>query len=248
MERCLGPRGGFGVEADSLAPESPWFHGFQRVLRLNVRPGGRVHSSVYGLRLAANPNVGKSLHDGRGGVTLTRTLSSSAQNPVRHKLSVRPFFSAWLAGWVAWLVLADNSGWREMLAGAASSAIAIVAVAVFLLRSRVTFSIRAKFLKEAVHVPKQLAADTWLLLLTIVRRVAGSRPASGVMAVPFRRGGNGPSSRARRALAITYLTVTPNTLVLGISEDKRIFLFHAIAPRPLPSFMTRLGAHPESEA
>lgn len=166
---------------------------------------------------------------------------------MRRKLSLRPFLFTWLACWVFWLVLSDSTGWREMLVGAASAAVALVAVAAFLRETGVRFTIRWSFLKEAIQVPRQLVADTGLLLLVVLRRMSGARSRSGIMAVAFRRGADSPPSRARRAFATTLLTVTPNTLVLGISEKDGVFLFHTVVPRPLPPFLIRLGAQPESE-
>lgn len=165
---------------------------------------------------------------------------------MRRKVSVRPLFFTWVACWVFWLILADSTGWREMLIGAASCAVALVAVTAFLLQNRIRFAMRWRFLVEAIHVPKQLVSDTGLLLLVVLRRASGRRGRSGIMGVAFRRGGDTPPSRARRAFAITSLTVTPNTLVLGIT-DEQLFLYHTMVPRPLPAFLIRLGAEPEHE-
>lgn len=167
---------------------------------------------------------------------------------MRRKLSLRLFLFSWLACWVFWLVLSDSTGWREILVGAACAAVTLVAVAAFLRETGVRFTIRWSFLKETIHVPRQLVADTGLLLLVVLRRMFGARSRSGIMAVAFRRGADSPPSRARRAFAITLLTVTPNTLVLGISQKNGVLFFHTVVPRPLPPFLIRLGAQPQSES
>jgi multisubunit Na+/H+ antiporter MnhE subunit len=149
--------------------------------------------------------------------------------------------------WLFWVVLTDNTGWREMTCGAGAAAISMVATILFVWKIKANFRPRAKFLQQAVYVPGHVVTDTGRLVLTVVRRIFGARPASGIMAVPFRRGANMPSSRMRRALAITYFTTTPNTLVLGISQEPELFLFHTIVPTPLPQFMERMGAEPEHE-
>ena len=166
---------------------------------------------------------------------------------MRRRRLLRRFIFTGLALWAFWLILTDNAGLREMLCGAAATAVAITVLVVFVLRTGGHFTVRWEFLKESVHIPKQLLADTGTLLLAVARRMGGARPPSGILAVPFRRGGNRPTSRARRAFAITYLTTTPNTLVLGILEQEGLFLFHTIVPKPFPQFMVRLGAEPERE-
>lgn len=153
-----------------------------------------------------------------------------------------------VATWLFWLILTNNTGWREMACGAGAAAISMVATVLFVWKIKASFRMRAEFLNGAVRVPQQLATDTGLLVTTVARRLAGARAASRIMVVPFRRGENMPTSRMRRALAITYLTTTPNTLVLGISKDPELFLFHTIVPMPLPQFMERMGAEPEREA
>jgi len=134
-----------------------------------------------------------------------------------------------------------------MVIGGCASTISLLALAVFVHKTKWTFRVRLKFLKEAIHVPPQLFTDTGLLALTVARLLIGARPASGIVAVHFCRGSNMPSSRMRRALATTYLTVTPNTLVLGILRDPELLVFHRMVARPLPRFMERMGAEPESE-
>lgn len=167
---------------------------------------------------------------------------------MRRKLSFRPFIFTWVACWVSWLVLTDNTGWREMAVGAISSAITLAAVISFAIRTRAKYEMRGKFLREAVHVPEILVQGLWVLLEATGRRLVRARVPSGVAVVRFRPGTDDAASRARRALAVTYLTLAPNNLVFGILREKEIFFFHTVIPQPLPPFVVRLGAEPESES
>ncbi len=167
---------------------------------------------------------------------------------MRNKLSFHPFFFTWLASWVFWLVLTQNTGWRELLVGAVSSAITLAAVASFVYVTRAKYEIRGRFLLEAMHVPVVLVKDLWVVLNATTRKLVGLSVPSGIAVVPFRPGADGPVSRARRAFVATYLTLTPNNVVFGVLREKNLFFFHTIIPRPLPPFVVRLGAEPKSES
>lgn len=164
------------------------------------------------------------------------------------KLSLRPFLFTWLACWVFWLVLSDSTGWREMVVGALASAITLVAVVAFVAATGASYGIRRKFLIEAIHVPEILMEGLGVLLAAMALQMRGKKVPSGIAVVRFDPGQDGSVSRARRAFAITYLTFAPNNLVFGILREKEIFFFHTVIPQPLPPFVVRLGAKPESES
>lgn len=166
---------------------------------------------------------------------------------MRRKLSFRPFLFTWIACWVSWLVLTDNTGPREVVIGAISSSITVAAIISFAIRTHAKYEMRGKFLREAVHLPQLLVQDLWILMEATFRQLLRKPLPAGIVAVRFKPGGNDPTSRARRALAVTYPTLTPNSLVFGILCEKEIFFFHTLIPQPLPSLLVRLGAEPESE-
>jgi multisubunit Na+/H+ antiporter MnhE subunit len=159
-------------------------------------------------------------------------------------MSVRTFVITCIVLWASWLVLSDNTGWREMAVGAIASVATTVSVARFISVADVHFRIRGQYLKEAIHLPVLQAKGLWTLLAAMARQVGGAGVRSGVVAVRFRAGGDDPTSRARRAIAITYLNLTPDSVVLGVLKEKGILLFHAIGPERIPPFMERMGAEP----
>lgn len=134
-----------------------------------------------------------------------------------------------------------------MVIGAISSAITLAAVISFAVRTRARYEMRGKLLREAVHVPEILVQDLRIVMEATLRQLFRGRLPAGIAVVRFRPGGDDPAARARRALAVTYPTLTPNSLVFGILRDKQILFFHTLIPQPLPPFLTRLGAEPDSE-
>lgn len=134
-----------------------------------------------------------------------------------------------------------------MVVGAVASGITLVAVASFAFAKRARYGIRGRFLVEVVHIPEILVEGLWVLLDAMARQLRGADVPAGIAVVRFRTGADDAVSRARRALAVSFLTIAPNNLVFGILRDEEIFFFHTVIPQRLPPFVVRLGAEPESE-
>jgi multisubunit Na+/H+ antiporter MnhE subunit len=148
----------------------------------------------------------------------------------------------WLSQLVLWVVFANNVGFREIGIGSLAAAISTYFVFLFLHGTRDRFRLQNKYSRQIVHVPAILFSGTWVLLCAIALKVSGRKIPSQIVAVHFRPGGNDAASKGRRALAITYLNLAPNNLVLGILQDQRVFFFHTVIPRPLPAFLFEMGA------
>jgi multisubunit Na+/H+ antiporter MnhE subunit len=158
----------------------------------------------------------------------------------KHSFSCFPL--VWLTQWVLWIAFADNCGIREIAVGGASSAAATLTVFFFRQCTDDRFELHFKHLSQIIHVPVIVLSDTWILLRVVGLGLIGREAPDKIVAVSFRMGGNDPASRGRRALAITYLTFTPNTLVLGLLPDEEVLFFHTVIPQPLPHFMFKMGA------
>jgi hypothetical protein len=68
--------------------------------------------------------------------------------------------------------------------------------------------------------------------------------ASFTAAVPFTVGRDTPVTMGRRALAVTYTTITPNFVVLGIVKEPGLLLYHQIVPGKILRMTRHLGAKP----
>ena len=156
-----------------------------------------------------------------------------------------PCFLTWASQWVLWLIFADNVGFRELLIGAAAAAVSTFFVVLFLSRTPERFEPPRECLAQAVYIPPILFHDTWILLRALAHRLLGREVSSRIVSVPFHAGGNDKVSRGRRALAITFLNLTPNSLVLGILGKENLLFFHTVVPQPLPAFMAKMGARPD---
>jgi hypothetical protein len=69
-----------------------------------------------------------------------------------------------------------------------------------------------------------------------------SRALSHFAATEFEYGSPRPVDAGRRALATSFTTATPNSIVLDVIEHPPRILYHQIIPGPLPGVTQSLGA------
>ncbi len=144
--------------------------------------------------------------------------------------------------WVIWLGYTNNSGAREMIAGAVAASVATAAAVVFSAQGHVRFRFRWRDLAQVVYLPWYALDGTWEVLKTLARQLFTRRGAPSFMAtVQFDTGGDDPISAGRRALAVTYTTATPNSIVLGIVHEQRLMLYHQILPGKVLAMTRHLG-------
>ena len=76
-----------------------------------------------------------------------------------------------------------------------------------------------------VDIPRQIVWVSWQALA----QVAGPRQRRGTLrAVAFRAGGAGSSDVGRRALAEGLGSLAPNTIVIGIDDERDLLLVHQL--------------------
>jgi multisubunit Na+/H+ antiporter MnhE subunit len=157
------------------------------------------------------------------------------------RVSRAPLLWCWLFEWLLWLVFTDSLDFRELAAGAAAATIATYFSFVFASRKTIGSFWFPREIAVIWRLPAELAHDTLVLLLALMRRFAGEDLPSGIVGIPFSAVGKRPESRGKRALAITLLTVTPNTLVLGVLTDEKVLFFHRLLPQPASALARRLS-------
>jgi multisubunit Na+/H+ antiporter MnhE subunit len=149
----------------------------------------------------------------------------------------------WVLLFVLWLAIAGFSR-NEMIAGSAASAVAAGAVEAVRGLEYPRFYPYLRWILEAWRIPGQIAADTVLLVRKLGRMIfLGDRDTGHFQSIPFRAHGNDSRCVARRALATTYVTLPPNSIVIGIDRDHDWMLIHFLEPAPLPPIIRLLEEH-----
>ena len=144
---------------------------------------------------------------------------------------------AWLAGFVLagalYLLLIDITSLPELIVGAVAAALA--ATGFELARERQTAGgVRARVRWLAtLHRPlKTVPGDVAMLSLLALRQLVRPQPVNGrFRAVPFRCGNEEELETGRRAMAESFGSFSPNTIIVGVDSQRELILGRQLCPR-----------------
>ncbi|HEV2135147.1 MAG TPA: Na+/H+ antiporter subunit E [Terracidiphilus sp.] len=156
--------------------------------------------------------------------------------------SARWFATTMAVAWLAWFVFTGENSLQEMLAGVGCA----LFTAWFCIRTWRQMGLQipmrlADFL-EGWQVPWTLITGALQVIAVLAKDLTtGPRAASIFCAVPFERAADG-TGMFRRVLAVSFTSISPNTIVIGVDRQRGLLLYHAICPVKLPEMTQSLGA------
>ena len=143
-------------------------------------------------------------------------------------------------GWI-WLVASVHP--HEMLVGAVVVILSTAFCALVLRSATLPLQLRLKDILVVRHVPAEILKDTWIVLTVLFDDLFRGRPAGSFYRVAgFQTSRRDPVLVARTALAVTYTTLSPNMIVIGIDPTQGHMLFHQLKRDDVPSSTRALGA------
>ncbi len=146
------------------------------------------------------------------------------------------------AAFALWVVFVAGFKGQEMFIGALCSA-ATAAFLTFAWRARpVHLEFHARDVLEIRRVPGAIVQDAWGVCRALARDLTGRRVASALTVYGFEGSTTNRLKRAREVLAVTYLTASPNSIVLGVDQQAGLLLIHQLQSEKLPETARRLGA------
>jgi multisubunit Na+/H+ antiporter MnhE subunit len=149
--------------------------------------------------------------------------------------AVRARFGWWLAWWLTllglWLLLVTVSV-AELAAGMVAAAIGATAAELVQAQGLVRFDPNPRWFLRVWKLPRSIVRDCWLVTVALYRHLNGHPVNSGFRAIPFDRGGDDARASARRALVVMAISVSPNSIVVGIDEEANVMLVHQLLPAP----------------
>jgi multisubunit Na+/H+ antiporter MnhE subunit len=157
----------------------------------------------------------------------------------------RPLRSAaeWLVhvalAFAAWMAFTLRVAPNELAVGAVAAAIAGSASLVVWRHNGATFRGAARHVAQAWRLPWASVTGTVQIFGVLARHLAGRPAPSLLLALPIDVGArDDPRDRARRALAVAYLSATPDSVALGIDLERGLLWVHMLR-RAAPSTLAR---------
>jgi hypothetical protein len=142
----------------------------------------------------------------------------------------RTFGAAFLFAGAFYLLLIDTTGSPELYAGAAATLLAALACATAWRSGLRGVSPRPGWLIRSGRAIAQVPADIfWVSLAALQQLVSPRRVRGELRATPFHFGDAGDGrDMARRALAEAVGSLTPNTIIVGVDEERDLILGHQL--------------------
>jgi len=155
--------------------------------------------------------------------------------------------AAWTAGWLGaaalYLLLIDTVDLPELIVAAGAAVLA--ATGFELAREQQTAGgLRARLRwAGTLHRPiKKVPSDIAALTALAVRQLVRPRPVNGEFrAVPFRCGDEPKLETGRQAMAESFGSFSPNTIIVGVDAERELILGHQLRPGGGPEAIDVLG-------
>jgi len=134
----------------------------------------------------------------------------------------------WLACAALWLLFSAKLSVDELVASLIAATFACVGIAVVRSADRTPFRPTRAMLIQAWRIPGDLLDGAWKVFGGMARFLAGRGWPQGALRTLQTDLGpeDDPKCNARRALVITYTTITPNTVVIGFVPEQDLMLLH----------------------
>ena len=162
-----------------------------------------------------------------------------------HRSSFRATATVAVSLALGWIWLVAGTHLHEMIVGAA--AVLVATLFLLLVRGSQPDVIRLhwKDVAQGWRIPWNVLCDTWVVTLVFFLDLFHLRPAGSYYRVcGFKCSKRDPAIQSRGVLATIYMTMTPNSIVLGIDPTLSRMLFHQIQLSSVPKMTQALGAKP----
>jgi hypothetical protein len=146
----------------------------------------------------------------------------------------------WVGFTGLWFLFVYQLSLIELAAGAAAAALTVVALQISFHAVPLRFRPEARWLSQAFMLPATVVKDMVVLLRALTRLLSGRKIHSLFQVTHFPAIAEGPHANAKRALAVAFTSVSPNSIVVGIDRNSGLLLFHELEKTPLPKILEEL--------
>jgi multisubunit Na+/H+ antiporter MnhE subunit len=150
------------------------------------------------------------------------------------------YFIQWLCGLALWFLFVYQFSKAELLAGALSSALAVLSLNVSLRAVPLNFSPKAAWFLPLLMLPLAVLEDLVVLIRAAARTLSGKPVHSGFQRATLQGIAAGRHASAKRALAVAITSVAPNSIVVDVEPKRRLIVFHQMEKTALPDTLEEL--------
>jgi multisubunit Na+/H+ antiporter MnhE subunit len=141
-----------------------------------------------------------------------------------------------------WEVCVDKISWHEFAVGVVAALIGTAGDWLVKAEGFAPFRPHARWLALIFWEPWYVFKGSIAVSRELVRKLAGRPTDSRFRAVPYQFGGNTDVAAAKRALFAAYMTISPDTIVVGLDRGQQLALLHQLGTHDVPELGQRLGA------
>jgi multisubunit Na+/H+ antiporter MnhE subunit len=149
-------------------------------------------------------------------------------------------FLQWVGFTLLWLLFVFQISRSELLVGISASALTVLALQTALRSEPLCFQPRFRWLVQAWRLPPLIMGDLRVLLKSLARRLARKPSRAAFQLGRFHAPGDDCRASAQRALAVLFLSIPPNSVILDVDHDCAEMLFHVLESAPVPKLAREL--------
>jgi multisubunit Na+/H+ antiporter MnhE subunit len=148
--------------------------------------------------------------------------------------------AAWLGFVALWLLFVYHVTTSELIAAAVAGSASVFSGVVIFRIVPVCFHARLQWLAQIYRLPGMIAEDLWILFKCLLREIFRMPSRSSFVVAQFSTASDHCEAAAQRALAILFVSTTPNSIVLDIDGESEQLFYHQVGPAPVPALVRRL--------
>jgi multisubunit Na+/H+ antiporter MnhE subunit len=148
--------------------------------------------------------------------------------------------SAWTGFLGLWLLFVYQVTTSELVTAAVAAAISVFSGLVILRIIPACFTPRFRWVAQVYRLPPMIAEDLWFLFKCLIREMLRRPLRSSFVKAQFSSNDDTCRAAAQRALAILFVSTTPNSIVLDIDTQENQLLYHQAEPAPVPELLRQL--------
>ena len=150
------------------------------------------------------------------------------------------YFIKWIGFVLLWLLFVYQISRAELLTGAGAAAVAVFALEISLRAEPLMFRPQFRWFGQLWRMPATILADLWRLLTRIVAHLQRKPSPALFQKAAFHTTGKPSQQAAQRCLAVTFMSLPPNSVMVEIDTNERRMTFHQIYRAPVPTMIRKL--------